>query len=168
MSDVDDHDSFLSAFLKYRRRLEAFVTRWVGPEWAGDIVQDLFIRLWHHPIERPDEIAPYLFRAAHNLAIDHIRSEQTRTRFVSRAEFDDAIVSVQSPEDDSPRDTLESLTVALRRLPDRTSMVFLLNKRHGRTYAEIARVLKISVKTVEREMVRALAACAQAKNSEKI
>jgi RNA polymerase sigma factor (sigma-70 family) len=161
----NQNDSFLAVFLKYRKRLEAFVSRMVGPAWSADIVQDLFIRLWDRPIERPDTIAPYLFRAAHNLAIDHLRSERVRTRFSSSQFFDDAVSNVAEPDLASVWDELEVLAQALRQLPERTSTVFLLNKCHGRSYPEISQALGISVKTVEREMVRALAACAAAKKS---
>lgn len=159
----NENDSFLAAFLKYRKRLEAFVSRRVGPAWAADIVQDLFLRLWGRPIERPDAIAPYLFRAAHNLAIDHLRAEQVRTRFSSAQFFDDVVRNVAEPDHDLARDEIEVLAQVLRQLPERTSTVFLLNKCHGRSYPEISQVLAISVKTVEREMVRALAACTAAK-----
>lgn len=166
MSPNDEHDQFLAAFLKCRKRLEAFVSRRVGPAWSADIVQDLFLRLWRRPIERPDAIAPYLFRAAHNLAIDHIRAERVRMRFTSPQFFDDAVNNVAGPDRTSARDELDVLAQALRQLPERTGTVFLLNKCHGRSYPEISRVLGISVKTVEREMVRALAACAAAKRAE--
>ena len=45
---------------------------------------------------------------------------------------------------------------ALDALPDRRREVFLLSRRHELTYAEIAELLDISVKTVETQMGRAL------------
>lgn len=157
----NENENFLAVFLKYRKRLEVFVSRRVGSAWAADIVQGLFIRLWDRPIERPDAIAPYLFRAAHNLAIDHIRAEQVRARHST------AIAEVISREmlswDRSPaRDELELLAAALRSLPKRTRQAFLLSRMYGRSYAEIAWVFGVSPHTVRKEMMRALAACRSA------
>lgn len=154
----DQNDSFLTVFLRYRKRLEAFVSRRVGSAWAADIVQDLFIRLWDRPIERPDAMAPYLFRAAHNLAIDHIRAEQVRARR-SAAIAEEITREVLSWDRSYARDEFEVLAEALRSLPKRTRQAFLLSRMYGRSYAEIARVFGVSPHTVRKEMMRALAAC---------
>ena len=45
---------------------------------------------------------------------------------------------------------------AVAQLPDRCREVFELSRVHGLTYAEIARALDISVKTVEAQMGKAL------------
>jgi RNA polymerase sigma-70 factor (ECF subfamily) len=47
---------------------------------------------------------------------------------------------------------------AINRLPPRCREIFLLSRDGGLTYAEIARSLEISVKTVETQMGRALKA----------
>jgi DNA-directed RNA polymerase specialized sigma24 family protein len=77
--------AFLRVFLDHRDRLESCISRIVGCRaTAADLVQELFLRLWgrapdHDPgIARPDDAAAYLFRSAHNLAIDHLRSERIR------------------------------------------------------------------------------------------
>ncbi len=48
---------------------------------------------------------------------------------------------------------------ALRGLPERTRRIFLLNRIHGRTYAEIAQAMQLSQSAVEKHMMRALDAC---------
>ncbi|MGB4238319.1 MAG: sigma factor-like helix-turn-helix DNA-binding protein, partial [Candidatus Hydrothermia bacterium] len=44
----------------------------------------------------------------------------------------------------------------LKGLPERTRQIFLLNRINGLKYKEIADLLKISIKTVEADMGKAL------------
>ncbi len=50
----------------------------------------------------------------------------------------------------------DAARAAVGRLPSRCRQIFLLSREDGLTYPEIARVLGISVKTVETQMGRAL------------
>ena len=45
---------------------------------------------------------------------------------------------------------------AISQLPDRRRRAFLLHRRHGFTYKEIAQIMDISPKTVENHIGRAL------------
>ncbi|HCL3426564.1 TPA: RNA polymerase sigma factor [Pseudomonas aeruginosa] len=56
-------------------------------------------------------------------------------------------------------DHLRRVEAALRGLPERTRRIFLLNRIHGRTYAEIAQAMQLSQSAVEKHMMRALDAC---------
>lgn len=152
---------FLPTFLDYRNRLEAFIFRIVGCRGvAADLAQDLFLRFWGRPIERPDDAVAYLFRSARNLAIDHLRAQRIRVSQgagilpeprVDDSRLPDAVLTA--------RDELRLLDEALRTLPERTRQTFLLHRVHGRSYPEIARAFGVSVSTVEKDMMRALAAC---------
>lgn len=154
-------ERFLHTFLEHRDQLEALVFRRIGCRaTASDVVQDLFLRLWHRPREDVDSAVGYLFRSARNLAIDYMRAERTRQGWGQRS------VSEQHCAEPVPPDValdvkedLASVEEALRALPERVRHAFLLNRVHGRTYADIARALNVSVSTVEKDMMRALAAC---------
>jgi RNA polymerase sigma-70 factor (ECF subfamily) len=51
-----------------------------------------------------------------------------------------------------------AIRVAVASLPDRCREIFLLSREQNMTYAEIAKVLGLSIKTVETQMGRALKA----------
>jgi RNA polymerase sigma factor (sigma-70 family) len=51
---------------------------------------------------------------------------------------------------------LESATMVLLRLPERTRTVFILRRLEGRRFQDIAAHLGISVSAVEKHMVRAI------------
>ncbi|MGC3173852.1 RNA polymerase sigma factor, partial [Pseudomonas aeruginosa] len=56
-------------------------------------------------------------------------------------------------------DQWRRVVAALRGLPERTRRFFLLNRIHGRTYAEIAQAMQHSQRAVEQHLKRALDAC---------
>lgn len=153
--------TFLHAFLEHRERLEALVFRRTGCRaTASDLMQELFLRLWRRSIDEPENVAGYLFRSARNLAIDHLRSESLRNGLDIRSVPEQHVTEPVPPDTAlHARQGLQSVADALRALPQRTRHIFLLNRVHGRTYADIARTMKVSVSTVEKDMMRALAAC---------
>ena len=152
---------FLQVFLSQRPQMEALVSRRVGCRaTAADLVQDLFVRFWRRPLVQVEELSTYLLRCAGNIAIDHLRSEGARMR------VSESLVSEQhDTEGSEPQAALEAgndlrhVEAALRDLPEKTRQIFLLNRIHGRKYAEIAKAMGLSQSAVEKHMMRALEAC---------
>lgn len=151
---------FLQVFLSQRPQMEALVSRRVGCRaTAADLVQDLFVRFWRRPLVQVEELSTYLLRCAGNIAIDHLRSEGSRDRLNQHWQSD------AQPQGSEPQAALEAgndlrrVDAALRGLPERTRHIFLLNRIHGRTYADIANVMGVSKSAVEKHMMRALEAC---------
>ncbi len=145
-------------------RLERQISRRVGcRSTAGDLVQDIFLRLWERAIDWKGDSAAYLSRCARNAAIDHIRAERTR------AEALGGILPVQvgvapAAADDlvAARQAVRSMDQALAALPRKTRHVFFLNRIHGRSFAEIAMAMGMSKRAVEKHMARAVRACSEA------
>lgn len=153
-------EDFLRVFLSQRPRMEALVQRRVGCRaTAADLVQDLFLRFWKRPQAPVEELASYLLRSARNLAIDHLRGEDSRGRTLS------ALLPAEDDAQPSPEQAvqagaeLDRIEDALRQLPERTRHIFLLSRVHGRTYGEIAAAMGLSQSAVEKHMMRALDAC---------
>ena len=69
---------------------------------------------------------------------------------------EEATTTQMADEDASEHEVAAAVRSAIDRLPPRCREVFLLSRDGGLTYAEIARTLEISVKTVETQMGRAL------------
>ncbi|HNX49376.1 MAG TPA: sigma-70 family RNA polymerase sigma factor, partial [Thermoanaerobaculaceae bacterium] len=70
-----DDSAFALLVRRYEPKLRAYVSQMVGvEEEARDLVQEAFIRAWKH-LDQYDStfrFSTWLFRIAHNLAIDHI------------------------------------------------------------------------------------------------
>ena len=151
---------FLQVFLSQRLQMEALVSRRVGCRaTAADLVQDLFLRFWRRPLVQVEELSTYLLRSAGNIAIDHLRNEGVRGRLDQHWQCEpDAHGSEPQAALEAGND-LRQVEAALRGLPERTRHIFLLNRIHGRTYADIAKVMGVSQSAVEKHMMRALEAC---------
>jgi len=160
-----DAAAFEALFRAYKNDLVAFVASLVDSRETGqELVQDLFLRLWQQR-ERWDcagEVNTYLFRAARNRAISHLRHQRIERRFRERLGGGErvAVHGAVRPTDERVRlrDVRDAVDRAVESLPTRCREVFRLRRYHQLSNAETAAVLGISVSTVEVQMTRAIAA----------
>ena len=155
----DARDALLRTFLLERGVLERGVARRVGCRaTAADLIQDLFLRLWQRPPSDAHAAGRYLQTSARNLTTDYLRTRAYRTEDGGPAT--DIAEPSPAPDDAlAARRRVEVVEAALQALPERTRRTFLLNRVHGRTCPDIARILDVSLATVERDVARALMAC---------
>ncbi len=138
--------------------LHAFARRRLGRQEAEDVVQDAYLHLLQRgsaaTLEHP---RPYLFRIAANLAVDFARKAKIRLRHAG-ADLGFAC-NAESPP--CPESTaagvmeLRRLEASLAELPRLCREAFLLSRVEELSYAEIAGRLGVSVRTIDRYMVRA-------------
>jgi RNA polymerase sigma-70 factor (ECF subfamily) len=140
-------------------RLCNFAYRFVGSrDVAEDIVQDVFVRLWQNreSFDVRDPL-PYLYQSVRNRAVSHQRQILVRERWREQA-----AVAAQERHAGSSFTEAEAgelanaVARAVEGLPERCRLIFTMSREQDLTYAEIAGVLGISIKTVETQMGRAL------------
>ena len=104
----------------------------------------------------PDRsIKSYLYTATKNRALKHLRHEEVKRK--NKGKIDLYSVAPSTPEDlISHNETAASIGQAIETLPEKCRLIFRMNRFDHLTYAEIAEVLEVSVKTVETQMGRAL------------
>ncbi len=123
---------------------------------ADDLVQEAFVKLWQNCAKVSVEKAKsflytvcnnaFLNQVAHNkVVLKHARKQPKKTNYQS-PEF----LMEEAQFQEKLKNALEKLTEAQR-------TAFLLNRIEGKKYAEIAEMLNISVKAVEKRMSQALA-----------
>lgn len=155
--------SFEKLFRIYYKPLHSFAYSYVRrPAEAEDVVQAVFLRIWEQKeyIDPPGTVKQYLFASVRNEALNLLR----RRRVIR--ENEDEVVSVyremkiHSPSDEDQENVVlqQAIQQAIDQLPPRCRTIFLLNRRSGLTYREIAGVLDISINTVTTQMGRALQA----------
>ena len=138
--------------------LHGFARRRVGRQEAEDVVQDAYLHLLQRgtaaTLEQP---RAYLFRTAANLAVDFARKAKIRLRHAGEAfDLGANAVAPANPEDStSAAMELARLHDSLSKLPPLCRDAFLLNRVEGLTHAEIAGRLGVSVRTIDRFMVKA-------------
>lgn len=150
-------DAFESVFKSYYPQLVGIAESMLRERAAAeDVVQDVMVELWRRRenIDVETSLRAYLFRAVRNRALNQLRHQKV----APRADPDAAErVSGKSTDGDfATREINQALRRAVAGLPDRCRDVFELSRIQGLSYAEIARVLEISVKTVEAQMGKAL------------
>ncbi|MBX2821704.1 MAG: RNA polymerase sigma-70 factor [Rhodothermaceae bacterium] len=131
---------------------------------AKDIVQDVFVRLWTHrnTLQISTSLHSYLRRSVVNAAIDHKRRfyEKNKEALSDQKEWEDEIPPVDAALREE--DTRLQINQAISTLPERCRLIFVLSRFEELTYAQIAKKLDISIKTVENQMTKALKILRQA------
>ena len=127
---------------------------------AEEIAQDVMLELWRRreTIEVEQSFRAYLLRSTRNRSLNHVRHQRIVMREATVAAVAAESARAQSAEDEMLGTELErAVRDAIASLPERTRDVFQLSRERGLKYSEIAVVLDISVKTVEKRMGQALA-----------
>ena len=121
---------------------------------SEDIVQNLFIQLWeNNKLEGVDNYERFLLRATKYKCIDYLRTK----RIENDIPIDNLPDVLESDDNKLLEEDIEPLLhYFTAKLPPKTREVFLLSRKSGLTYKEIAAEMDISVKTVENQMSRAL------------
>jgi RNA polymerase sigma-70 factor, ECF subfamily len=157
---LGDEQAFELLFHKYYVRLCAFANKFLNdPENAGEIVQEVFVKIWEgrDDIDPEESLKAYLFKITQNLSLNKLRRLKVESRYteiyklvyLERQEFS-ALDSLLAKE------LQENIAHAIGKLPAECRKVFELSRTDGLKYREIADTLNISVKTVETQMSKAL------------
>jgi RNA polymerase sigma-70 factor, ECF subfamily len=115
---------------------------------ARDLLQELFIRLAR---VKPAEVAwrnerAFVYRMAHNLAVDWLRQSRTRHRMMERC-TEDAEGTFEAGADPDAREFAARLHAAFAELPDEQRSVAQLKLWEGLTFEEIAEAQDIPLNT---------------------
>lgn len=154
--DTCDEKVFDSLFRSLAPHLRNFlIYKFGNSERLSDIIQESFIALWKACKNVPfEKVRSFLFKVGQNqylklLAKDKLVQKHKQIPF-----------EYFTPED--PEFTLEhselskKLAAAIEELPEKQKEVFLMHRMEDMSYKEIAEVLGLSVKAVEKRMRNAL------------
>lgn len=147
-----DHEAFEELYRSYAAKLTSkLLTLLRDSELAGDILQDLFIKVWElrADINPEKSFGGYLHTIATNMAKDRFRSALHQQVYLqSRADLAEGHDSVSRFMDQ--KDMRAAVDVALAKLPPRQREVYTLYKIDGLSYKEIQQRLGISKPAVNR------------------
>jgi RNA polymerase sigma-70 factor (ECF subfamily) len=127
---------------------------------AKDIIQELFTAIWikRHSLKLIKPLRSYLFSAAHNKAINYLRDKGRQNRVMGEIVNRSGSGKVAPPADAElqTRELANQIRQALSRLPIHAKRTFLMSRKQGMTYKEIAAHFHVTEKAVEKNMSKAL------------
>ncbi len=157
-------DGFEELVRRYQRPITGYVFRMVGEyESALDVTQEVFIKVYNslHKYSSEYKFSTWLYRIAHNAAVDHLRRNSITPQSLE-AENADGSFQIQiesrlsSPEQDRERSEWRTeIDSVVRTLPPAYRDLIML--RHGQdlSYDEIAEVTGLPLGTVKNRLFRA-------------
>lgn len=147
---------FSGLFRKYSRDLHDFLFYKFGGQLnPKDKVQEAFVKLWENCAKvPPDKAKSFLFTTANNLMLNEFAHQKVVWRHQQ--------TKPQTSTNESPEFLLlekeysQKLESALGKLTEAQRVAFLMNRIEGKRFKEIADLLEISVKAVEKRIYGAL------------
>jgi len=149
-------NSLIELYRHFHDRLQQFSLSIVrSGEDAEEIVEDIFVKLWANrkQILSIDNLSVYLYVTAknrcYNLLVQRGRSVQYS--------YEDMVDDMASPSLDPHKllvsaEMMKRMQAAVEDLPSRCKMIFRLIREDGLQYKEVARILDISVNTIDVQM----------------
>jgi RNA polymerase sigma factor (sigma-70 family) len=149
-----DERAFAAIFHRYHQSLYRFCLAIVGnPEDAQDALQNTMIKVLRAlpGEERRIDLKPWLYRIAHNEAIDLLR----RRRETTQLDVEQVAPGYGLSEDAATRERLRRLVVDLRELPERQREVLVMREMSGLGYDEIGATLETTPAVVRQTLYEA-------------
>jgi len=152
-------EAFEQLYKDHYKGLFFFALQYVkNDEAAREIVQNAFINLWEKRdnIDLSRQVKSYLSTTVRNRCLNHLRDNR---------KFDKELLDLEQLSPDSlyeqsdrlvEAELRDAIHKAMNDLPEKCREVFRLNRFEQMKYQEIADQLRISVKTVETQMSKAL------------
>ncbi len=149
---------------RYQRPISAYVYRMVGDyETALDLTQEIFIKIYNSLSRyRPEfKFSTWIYKIAHNAAIDHLRRSSGRERsLVGGNEGDSYDLPIESegltPEQQTEREERRvEIELVVRSLPTAYRELIVLRHSQDLTYEEIVEVTGLPLGTVKNRLFRA-------------
>jgi RNA polymerase sigma-70 factor, ECF subfamily len=152
-----DHDAFDALFRQHYAGLCTVVHRMLRNDAESEeVVQDVFLRLWERreSLEPVHDVGAWLRTAVRRRVIDRVRRDISEQKVLSH------IAHQSDATDDVPGERTQlwsRVQEAMAELPPRCRAAMQLRWFERRPHAEIAALLDISPKGVERLITRGLA-----------
>ncbi len=153
---VCEEKIFQSIFVSQAEGLRNFLYYKTGNlQQAEDLMQDAFAKLWENCAKVSfDKAKSFLFTVANNKFLNQVQHQKVVLKFEQRGHSQQTNQNPQYLLEEE--EFRQQLMKAISELPEAQREVFLMNRIDKKTYREIAEILEISIKTVEKRMHNAL------------
>jgi RNA polymerase sigma-70 factor (family 1) len=151
-------NSYSQLFESYYRVLSVFACKYVKDlEAAREIVQDLFVHIYENreSLVITTSLKSYLYHSVRNRCLNHLKQIKIHEKHLD-------ILKSEAAEGLDPDALYRETELEYRvfqivsDLPSRCQAIFMMSRVEGKKNGEIADSLKISVRTVETQISKAL------------
>ncbi len=156
----DSTSDFEAMYRCYYEHLCQFAFRIVkNHAVAEDLVHNVFFYIWKNRCEwKPrGTLCTYLYRAVKNQSLKYLAHQkvQNRSGINDLSKLPD--YNRMNPEERCLGNEFEeAVRRAIEQMPEKRRIIWLMHREDKLTYQEIAKILGLSIKTVETQMSRAL------------
>ena len=129
-------------------------------EAATEIVDELFVQLWikRADIMKINDLRVYLYTATKNASLNYISKKAKQIEVEPYENLIVQMTDLVSPEQIMiTKEMLQKIKEAVDSLPPRCKLIFKFVREDGLSYSEVAEILGLSIKTIDAQMVIAVA-----------
>lgn len=155
-----DEESFKKLFLRYYPRFRYFILRFVAnAEVADDLLQNVFMKLWLNRTGLREDLSmtAYIYVLVKYEIFNYLRLKSTR--FSDRFNENSFANTLVTPGVDSSyeyRELEDVVKRSIEHMPEKRRRIFCMNRYEFKSAKEIADILGLSVRTVEKHIELAL------------
>ncbi len=146
-------------FKEYYKVLTMFANRYLRDiEAAKELVQDLFVHLYERRenLDINSSLKSYLYRSAHNRCINYINAQKIRSKYAEHVNTNSDVRDNSLEHQVNTTEIEHALYKAIGELPPKCQSIFKMNRFDGLSNTEIADKLRLSKRTVETQISKAL------------
>ena len=152
-------DGFQLLFDTYYVKLVVFANKYLDDlDNSRDIVQEFFLNLYEsrHSFTIHSSVKSYLYSSVKNRCLNQLRSEEVRVKHRKEIQH---IENGSDPDIEGQIDANEleaKIFGIVSALPQQCQRIFVMSRIDGQRNSDIAEELKISIRTVETQISKAL------------
>jgi RNA polymerase sigma-70 factor (ECF subfamily) len=159
VAHFDDKQAFERIFNRSYRSLCLLSCRIVrNTELAEEIVDDVFYSFWKNrkTINISSSFTSYLLVSVRNRSLDCLRKMKNKKSTLLDSSADFPSNQIVADEQMAYEELSNRIDAAIQSLAPQCRLIFRMSREQELTYKEIAEHLKLSIKTVDTQMGRAL------------
>ena len=151
-----DKKDFKLLFDTYFESIKNYIFYRIGDiDIATDLAQDVFVKIWEKQLDLEPGHAKYLlYKIAKDLLVSKYRRQEVENKYINRMQFQ--LTEEYTDGEFDYKQLKVRYENALQKLPEKQRTVFMMSRMEELKYTEIAQLLDISIKTVEKRMSNAL------------
>lgn len=154
-----DKTAFEQLYFHFESRIFQFALKLTGDrEEAGEVVQEVFIRLWENRklVDTNKNFDGYLFLITRNIVYNHARQRAYKLAYLKYLDNDNGLFQNVTEEQVNFDELQQVLEEIYSDLPPVRKKVFIMSRIEGLSNHEIAEILHTSTSNIENHIHKAL------------